>query len=346
MAILNAAYSGNSPTGLVSSPIGIPVERTFEENGIRSRYRGQIIHNPVACEEGAFPEPPQIVYDESDFDDDSDEDTPFSSLSPISLSDVDFLEVPLVVARGSELCWKVRYGDGDTEDLNATEIIAAIALTAAPPQAQLHEIDTASLRTSSAKSRRKRSSQNAAHTSSKNPKKKQKRKKGVRILQREAHKRAYRDATSTVADPTLPPLHPIWNGSWFTFNKEGRPAKKPHAFYEDLKAGKTATCRKSWIASKVGSWGLFLIFCVHGFIYGFNDILVAEGRKDAYYILRYIMPHKPKVARIGRFPHTRNTCERTYAHTHPLKTHTGPPTCVRTITSHFLRLSVYNHTRT
>ena len=86
MAILNAAYSGNSPTGLVSSPIGIPVERTFEENGIRSRYRGQIIHNPVACKEGAFPEPPQIVYDESDFDDDSDEDTPFSSLSPQTLT--------------------------------------------------------------------------------------------------------------------------------------------------------------------------------------------------------------------------------------------------------------------
>jgi hypothetical protein len=71
--------------------------------------------------------------------------------------------------------------------------------------------------------------------------------------------------------------------------------RRPSAFQEDTQSGGSMACSKNFWSKAFGTWGLFFVFCACGHMYGFHEILNAEGRKDAYYVLRYLMKEAPKV---------------------------------------------------
>ena len=120
--------------------------------------------------------------------------------------------------------------------------------------------------------------------------------KVVRRRGPEQDKRRFREATAE-RNPLLPKLsklNPVIDGALYHFDEEGRPRREGATYVEDTKPGPQFQCRKFYQTQTLGTWGIFLMFCEHSHCYGFHDILHAEGRRDAFMVLRNLA-NKPKV---------------------------------------------------
>ena len=121
-------------------------------------------------------------------------------------------------------------------------------------------------------------------------------KRKVRKTGRKAAAARLRLATKDrpTSDEPLQPLNPTVHAALYHFNAKGIPKKLGVSYIEDTKPAAKSLCRKFYQTATMGTWGIFLFFCAHSHIYGFHDIMHAEGRRDAFFVLRNLA-NKPKV---------------------------------------------------
>ena len=118
----------------------------------------------------------------------------------------------------------------------------------------------------------------------------------VRRRGKKARKQRFRAATANRPTSLAPlaPLDPTVDGALYHFDADAIPHREGAKYIEDTKPGGVLKCRKFYQATTLGTWGIFLMFCEHSHCYGFHEIIHAEGRRDAFFVLRNLAS-KPKV---------------------------------------------------